>query len=193
MAVILMTVGSILTTTAYIYANEGKYHPFTTVTIRGVVAMGIMYMISLKQNQDLTFASHHNFKWIFINSLTNLMTALVYAWCQFYLPQPIAIALNSSTPIFIALFDKIIYGVSLNKAQICWLIVTFLGVLMVANGNQIVALIYDRSHEGSSSFENYLSSDPTVMLCVSIILLVVRAIYSYGVMLIKKLKNSSST
>jgi len=122
------------------------------VTIRGVVAMGIMYLLSLRQKQDLTFASKHNFKWILIISATNLLMALVYAWCQFYLPQPIAVALNSSTPIFMALFDKILYGVSMTKPQVTWLMVTFFGVLLVANGNQITTIFHDNSHEGSSSF-----------------------------------------
>jgi len=141
LAIILMTVGSICSTTGYVYANEGKYHPFTTITIRGVVAMVITYLISLKQKQDLTFADHFNFKWLLVNSITVLISALVYAWCQFYLPQPIAIAINSTSPIFVALFDSLLNNVSMTKSQVYWLIITFVGVLLIANGAQISSII----------------------------------------------------
>jgi drug/metabolite transporter (DMT)-like permease len=138
-AVILMAMGSMLTTTAYVYANERKYHPFTTVTIRGVVAVIVIYLISLRQKKDLTFANVSNFKWYIANGLTLLIGALIYAWSQFYLSQPVVIAINSTSPIYCAIFDKFLYNVSLNRAQICWLVVTFIGVLLAANGEQILA------------------------------------------------------
>jgi len=105
--------------------------------MRGFFAMLVIYLISLKQKQDLTFASRGNFRVLIINSLAIMVTALVYAWSQFYLSQPIAIAINSSSPIFCAILDKIMFGVSLTKTQVYWLIVTFLGVVLVANGHQI--------------------------------------------------------
>ena len=153
--------------------------------------MVITYLISLKQKQDLTFASHFNFKWLLVNSIIVLISAIVYAWCQFYLPQPIAIAINSTSPIFVALFDKIFNDVSMTKSQVYWLIITFIGVLLVANGVQISAIFNSSKSQGSSKFEHYLSNDPTVVLCVSIILVIVIAIYSYGHLLIKKLRNST--
>ena len=106
MAILLMAVGSVVSSTAYVYANEAKYHPFTTVTMRGVVGIVIIYLVALYEKQDLTFASRNNFKWGFINSLTMLIGVIAYAWCQFYLPQPMAIAINSTSPIFVALFDE---------------------------------------------------------------------------------------
>ena len=154
--------------------------------------MLIIYLISLRQKQDLTFGSPNNFKWSIINSLTVLFCALIYAWCQFYLTQPIIIAINSTSPIFVAIFDKLLYNVSLNRAQTFWLAITFIGVLLAANGGQVSAFFSGSTQSGSSSFGNYLSTDPTVVLCVSIILLVAIAVYSYGLVLIKKLKNSSS-
>lgn len=65
------------------------------------------------------------------------MHGLIYAWSQFYLPLPIAITLNSSSPIFAAFFDRVIYGARLNRVQVCWLCVAFCGVVLTANGTYI--------------------------------------------------------
>ena len=191
-AIMLVAEGSILSTTGYIYANEGKYHPFTTVTVRGLVALVITYLISLRQKQDLTYSDAENFKWNLLSSFIFLITTYIYAWCQFYLPLPIAITLQATSPIFVALYDKFLNGVELNKAQTFWLTVTFIGALLTANGNQISAFFFSKSTQSSSTFGNYLSDDPMVVLWVSIVLLLVMVLYSYGLILIKKLKNCSS-
>ena len=62
---------------------------------------------------------------------------LAFAWCQFYLPLPIAITLNSTSPIFSALWDRILNGIKLNRAQTMWFVVAFLGVILTANGNYL--------------------------------------------------------
>ena len=142
MAILLMAAGSIISSAAYIYVNEKKYHPFTTVTMRGFFSLLTIYYISVRQNQDLTFTSRGNFRILITNSVAVALTSLVYAGSQFYLSQPIAIAINSSSPIFCVIFDKLMFGVSLNKTQMYWLVVTFLGVLMVANGHQIYELFH---------------------------------------------------
>lgn len=121
-----------------------------TVTIRGIVAMVITYTISLKKKLDLTYHNRNNFKWLVVNASMILLTALVYAWCQFYLPQPIVIALGSTSPIFIPIFDKIFFGVVMSKTQIKWLAVTFGGVLLAANGNEISALFSSSQPQSQS-------------------------------------------
>ena len=54
---------------------------------------------------------------------------LVYAWSQFYLPLPIAITLNSTSSIFASILDKVINNISLNKLQVGWLFIAFMGVI----------------------------------------------------------------
>ena len=71
-----------------------------------------------------------------------LIHTFVYAWVQYYLPLPIAITLNSTSSIFIAIFDKIIYKVDLNTKQIIWLKIAFIGVILTVNGNYITYLIF---------------------------------------------------
>jgi len=56
---------------------------------------------------------------------------------MYYLPLPIAFTINNSSPLFVAVFDKLIYGVELNRKQLVWLIIAFIGVVLTVNGNQI--------------------------------------------------------
>ena len=70
-----------------------------------------------------------------------VIQGLVYGWSQFYLPLPIALTLTATSPLFAAIFDWLMNGVKLNKAQIAWLIVAFCGVILTTNGNYISYLL----------------------------------------------------
>ena len=131
----LLAIGSTLNTLGYVYVNEHRFHPLTTNMLRGIATTIITYLISRQKGIDLTFPSSHNFKWQFFRNLVILLTTIVYAWSQFYLPLPIAITLMSTSPIFATIFDKLIYGISITKQQIGWLSLAFSGVLLTANGN----------------------------------------------------------
>ena len=132
-----MSLGSSLNSLGYIYVNEHRFHPITTNMIRGIATAIITFLIARKKLIDLTFPSSHNFKWQILRNSAVFITSSVYAWSQFYLPLPIAITLMYTSPIFATIFDKLLYGVSINKTQVFWLVVAFGGVLLTSNGNQI--------------------------------------------------------
>lgn len=67
--------------------------------------------------------------------------ALCFSWSMYYLPLPIAFTINVSSPIFVVIFDKIFYGIELNKKQLFWLMIAFIGVILTVNGNQIMSKI----------------------------------------------------
>ena len=152
MAILLMISGSTLNTLGYVYVNERKFHPITTNMIRGITTTVFTYLIARKQGIDLTFPSAHNYKWQNFRNAAMMITTLVYAWSQFYLPLPIAITLMSTSPIFASIFDKLIYGVNLNKIQVFWLSVAFIGVLLTSNGNYLSYLLTGKSATENSSF-----------------------------------------
>lgn len=87
-----------------------------------------------------------------IRNVIMVFQGIVYAWCQFYLPLPIAVTLNSTSPIFATIFDRVLNGVSINRTQAIWLTVAFLGVVLVANGEYLSYMITGVVVEGSSSF-----------------------------------------
>ena len=70
--------------------------------------------------------------------ITQMMT---YAWAQFYLPLPVAITLQATSPIFASIFDRLINKIDINFKQCIWLTVAFIGVMLTANGNQIYYLM----------------------------------------------------
>ena len=77
---------------------------------------------------------------------------LIFAWAQFYLPLPIAITLNSTSPIFSAIWDRILNGIKLNKIQTMWFGVAFFGVILTANGKYMTFMLTGQSSESDSSF-----------------------------------------
>ena len=160
--------------------------------IRGITTTVFTYLIARKKGIDLTFPSAHNYKWQNFRNAAMLITTLVYAWSQFYLPLPIAITLMSTSPIFASIFDRLIYGVSLNKIQVFWLSVAFIGVLLTSNGNYLSYLLTGQSATENSSFENYFSSDPFALLTAALILLVIVCLHGFTVVLTKIFKNTDT-
>jgi drug/metabolite transporter (DMT)-like permease len=147
-----MIIGPSLWTIGYIFPNEHKFHPVTTNLVRGITVTIISYIIARYQGIDLTFGSAHNFKYQMLRNSIMVLQGIVYAWCQFYLPLPIAVTLNSTSPIFATIFDRVLNGVSINRTQALWLTVAFLGVVLVANGEYLSYLMTGVVAEGSSTF-----------------------------------------
>ena len=137
MSILLMITGTTCNTLGYIFANEHRLHPVATNLIRGFVTTIITYLIGRRLSIDLTFPSAHNFKYQNIRNAIMLNQGLVYSWVQFYLPLPVAVTLQATSPIFATIFDRLINNNRLNKAQVGWLVVAFVGVLLTANGELI--------------------------------------------------------
>lgn len=60
---------------------------------------------------------------------------------MYYLPLPIAFTINNSSPLFVAIWDRVLNGIKLNSKQLFWLFIAFVGVILTVNGNQIIAYI----------------------------------------------------
>ena len=85
------------------------------------------------------------------------LQGIVYAWSQFYLPLPIVVTLYAATPIFTAIWDYLVYGVSINQKQKGWFALAFIGVLLTSNGSYLHDMVFGRN---SSDFGGYISRDP---------------------------------
>ena len=120
-----------------------------------------------------------------------LNQGLVYSWVQFYLPLPVAVTLQATSPIFATIFDRLINNNRLNKAQVGWLVVAFVGVLLTANGELIFQLLTGQSSEANSSFA-YFSKDPLTVLWASMILLAQVCLHGYAVVMTKVFTNTNS-
>lgn len=136
-AIAMMVGGSSLITLGFVFANERKFHPTVTGIIRGFTAMSVCYIIAIYRGVDLTFGSQNNYKWQLIRNGIMCLQGLVYAWSQFYLPLPIVVTLYAATPIFTAVWDYIVYGVTINQKQKGWFALAFVGVLLTANGGYL--------------------------------------------------------
>lgn len=161
-----------------------------TGTIRGVSAVTIAYCIGRWRGIDLTFPSEHNFKWQFIRNIVMVVQGLVYSWSQFYLPLPIAVTLYSTNPLFIAIWDYWLYGVTINNKQKVWFCLAFLGVILTANCQFLKAVIFGT--EEAESQERYLSMDPKMQLLVALIFAVVQFANGMGMVVTKKLVETNA-
>jgi drug/metabolite transporter (DMT)-like permease len=88
----------------------------------------------------------------------------------------------------VCIYDYWIYGVKINKTQTIALIVSFIGVFLTANGSYLVYLIDSNYELDDSKFTNYQTSDPMVMTWAAIIMVVMMALHSSGVIMTKKLR-----
>jgi len=152
MAILLIVSGTTCNTLGYVFANEHRFHPVTTNLIRGIASVLISYLLSLKFKVDLTFPSPANFKLQFYRNCLMIAQMMTYAWSQFYLPLPIAITLQATSPIFATIFDRVLNNVDINCRQAGWLAVAFVGVLLTANGNQIYYMMTGKEAEALSKF-----------------------------------------
>lgn len=157
MAIILVISGTTFATLGYIFSNEHKFHPIVTNLIRGIASIIISYMFARVYSIDVTFPSEHNFKYQFYRNCLMFIQMTTYAWAQFYLPLPVVVTLQATSPIFATIFDRIINKITLNNKQYTYLAIAFFGVLLTTNGNYIYFLITGTNPEKNSSFENYFT------------------------------------
>ena len=136
-----MAVGVGFFTISFLYVNEHKFHPVMTGLTRGMAVTFLSYIVGRYKGIDLTYPSGHNFKWQILRNSIMVIQGLAYAWVQFYLPLPIVLTLMSSSPIFTAIFDKILNGVHLNRIQVIWFVIAFVGVILTVNGSYLSFLI----------------------------------------------------
>jgi drug/metabolite transporter (DMT)-like permease len=187
-----MVFGCTCWTIGFIYPNEHRFHPVATNLVRGFSVAIVCSLYARWKGTDLTFPDPHNFKYQIIRNTIMAIQGLAYAGVQFYLPLPIAITLTCASPIFTSFFDRVLNKVYLNRTQTLWLVVAFLGVVLTANGKYFTYLISGNQTEGSTSFQNYLTTDPTVTMAAALIFTCVMVLHGYGVVVTKRLVQTQS-
>ena len=75
-----------------------------------------------------------------------------YTFSQFYLPLPVAITLNSISPIFVYIYDYYLYGVTINRTQIVFLMIAIFGVVVTSNGSYLISYIDEDYNINQSKF-----------------------------------------
>ena len=141
LAAFLVMIGSVLYCVGFIYPSQVKIHPVGNAISRGLTLAIITYIYSRFKGIDLTFASLHNLKWQFNRNIIMFFQGMCFSWSLYYLPLPIAFTINNSSPLFVVILDKLFYGIELNRKQLIWLIIAFIGVILTVNGNQIMSQI----------------------------------------------------
>ena len=145
LAASLVAFGSIIYNAGFIYTNERKIHPIFNGLARGLTLYVITLVYCSFKGLDLTFKSQYNFKWLSIRNTIMVIQALCFSWSMYYLPLPIAFTINASSPIFVAVLDRFLFGIKPNKVQVIWLLVAFMGVILTVNGNKIMSCL---THNG---------------------------------------------
>ena len=152
LAIILMIVGCLFFSGGFIFANEQKMHPIITGLTRGFSLVCICCLLSSYYSLSLAFKSTYILKWQVIRNGIMVIHGLAYTWVQFYLPLPIAITLGNTSPIFIYVYDYYLYGITINRKQFFFLIISVIGVILAANGSYFITIIDEGATSGSSKF-----------------------------------------
>lgn len=183
---VMMVIGSCSFAGGYIYCNEHNFHPVETSLMRGLAVSVLSFALIRWLRLDFCFPSAHNLRWLLIRNGIMVVHNFAYNLAQFYLPLPIAITLGYISPIFIYFYDYWLYGITINRGQIVFLIISIIGVVLTANSSFLITFFDDIDFD-RSKFEHYQTRDPFVMTVASLILVVVMTGHAYGVVLTKKL------
>lgn len=117
------------------------------------------------------------------------LQGLVYAWSQFYLPLPIVATLYAATPIFTAVWDYLLYGISINQKQKGWFALAFIGVLLTSNGGYLETKLFGKE---ASDFGGYISRDPVMELTAGLCLAITQFIHGLGVVTTKMMIDTTT-
>ena len=183
-----MSCGASLITLGFIFANERKFHPTVTGSIRGFTALVIGYLISRWKSIDLTYGLPNNFKWQMIRCSIMTLQGLVYAWSLFYLPVPIVVTMYAATPIFTAIWDYLIFGSTINHRQKGWLALAFVGVLLTTNGRYLESILNGQALDS----EGHVARDPFMELIAGVILATSQFIHGLGLVFTKNLTQTNT-
>lgn len=138
---VLVTIGGCLYSGGFVFANEHGFHPTLTGLSRGLTLIVVVYFLLRYFKKDITFKSVVDFKRINLRSSIMVLQHLSYSAVQYYLPLPIAITLSTTTPIFVCIYDYLLYGIAINHLQIFFLVLSVIGVLITANGAYLITLV----------------------------------------------------
>jgi drug/metabolite transporter (DMT)-like permease len=155
--------------------------------MRGMAVTVLCFLLIRWKTLDFTFHSAHNLKWLMVRNSIMVVHNFAYNLAQFYLPLPVAITLGSISPLFVYIYDYWLYGITINRAQVFFLAVSIVGVVLTANGSYLITF-FDDIDIDRTKFEHYQSKDPVVMAYASLGLVAVMAVHAYGVVLTKKLR-----
>jgi drug/metabolite transporter (DMT)-like permease len=184
---VLIVFGCCSFTVGHIYCNENKFHPVETSMVRGFSVVVICYFFLRYLKLDMTFKSTHNLKWLIARNSIMVVHNFAYIISQYYLPLPIAITLSSTSPLFVFIYDYYLFGVTINRKQVVFLMVSIMGVIITSNSSYLITFIDADFDFEQSNFDGYQTSDPVVRTYAGIAVVLVMMMHGYGLLLTKKL------
>lgn len=105
MSYVFFSISQILSTLAFIYANDHKMPAIETSLIRGMVSMVLNFAIVRYYDMSLDYKYDVNFKNMLKRNIIFVFHGLAITASQFYLPLPIVHTINFFAPIFIFVID----------------------------------------------------------------------------------------
>ena len=111
---------------------------------------------------------------------------------QFYLPSPILYTLYFSGPLFIISVDYFAYGMKITQKQFKGVIVSFIGVLCVSNGQLITAWIYGSS-DFPTKFQNYKTDSIFVKAIAALVMMILTVCWAFGLTITRQVTGTSTS
>jgi len=126
------------------------FGPVLSASLRMLVAALALFILFKIQNYKVHWK--RDYKLFFIIGLGNAAVPFIlYSYAALYIPASLSVILNSTSPMFGAIFGFLLIGDKLNPSKIVGLIVGTLGVIIVSSFSF-----------SNSSFEVYIS----IIACV---------------------------
>lgn len=111
---------------------------------------------------------------------------------QFYLPAPVLYTLYFSGPLFIISVDYFAYDMKITKNQLKGVIMAFVGVMCVSNGQLITAWI-SGNYDFTTKFQHYKTDSLFVKALVALIMMFLTVCWAFGLIITRQVHGTPTS
>ena len=191
MAIIIVSLANLLLPLGYLYVSQHGFSPFQTIFARGVCIFFTHIAIGQYLNIPLSFKTARDFKYLMIRNSLFFIQQLIYTAMHYVLSFPLISSISITGPLFLFITDYYINGVTINKVQAVGIVVSFIGIIININGDNLMTLI-DPTFQISSNYEHYVVTNIGVKILCAFILIFAYFLWSYGIIIQKKISHIPS-
>ena len=187
----LIIVANVFWSLSWIHSNEYNINPIQTTVIRAFVMAAWNYVICKYNNYPLDIKTSFAHTVITRRNLLQTVHSMVMASAQFILPLPVVHTISASGVLWVFTLDYLLYGVAINSAQACGIVIGFGGVLLNVNGSLITSW-WDPSYIFNSTFSNYITEDPVYRSVFALFMFAVMVGWAYSLVQLKEIREYNS-
>ena len=119
----------------FVFLSENNIDSYASTLSRGIVLF--LFNLPHALSQDYTTLTPKSSRYLIFRQFLLILYSSTYAQMFFYLPVNLVYTINACGPLFVLIFDYLIYHIKISKVQLLGVFMAILGVLLIINGNLV--------------------------------------------------------